>query len=73
MIIIFFIFGLIIGSFLGAALVLFDIDGTLVLTGRAGVRALERALTEVCGRADMLADVAIAGNIYPGSILSSNS
>ncbi len=42
-------------------LVLFDIDGTLVLTGRAGVRALERALTEVCGRADMLADVAIAG------------
>jgi len=42
-------------------LVLFDIDGTLVLTGRAGVRALERALSEICGRAGMLDGVAIAG------------
>lgn len=42
-------------------LVLFDIDGTLVLTGRAGVRALERALAEVCGRTGMLANVPIAG------------
>jgi len=35
-------------------LVLWDIDGTLVLTGRAGVRALDRALAEVCGRAGLL-------------------
>jgi len=42
-------------------LVLWDIDGTLVLTGRAGVRALERALAEVCGRSGLLDGVAIAG------------
>jgi phosphoglycolate phosphatase-like HAD superfamily hydrolase len=32
-------------------LILFDIDGTLVLTGRAGVRALDRALSDVLGKA----------------------
>ena len=42
-------------------LVLFDIDGTLVLTGRAGVRALERALEDVCGRPGLLEGVAVAG------------
>jgi len=42
-------------------LVLFDIDGTLVLTGRAGVRALDRALFDVLGARDALAAVAIAG------------
>lgn len=42
-------------------LVLFDIDGTLVLTGRAGVRALDRALLEVCGRAGLLDGIEIAG------------
>lgn len=42
-------------------LVLFDIDGTLVLTGRAGVRALERALGDVFGRPGLLDGVAIAG------------
>lgn len=42
-------------------LVLFDIDGTLVLTGRAGVRALDRAMATVCGRQNMLDGVAIAG------------
>ena len=35
-------------------LVLFDIDGTLVLTGRAGMRALDRALIEVSGDASLL-------------------
>jgi phosphoglycolate phosphatase len=42
-------------------LVLFDIDGTLVLTGRAGVRALERALADVFGHPGLLDGVAIAG------------
>jgi len=42
-------------------LVLWDIDGTLVLTGRAGVRALDRALADVCGRPGLLDGVAIAG------------
>lgn len=42
-------------------LVLFDIDGTLVLTGRAGFRALDRALAEVCGVPGALEGVAFAG------------
>lgn len=42
-------------------LILFDIDGTLVLTGRAGMRALECALQSVCGRSGLLADVEFAG------------
>lgn len=42
-------------------LVLFDIDGTLVLTGRAGVRALGRALDEVAGRTGLMDGVAFAG------------
>ncbi|MEI6245223.1 MAG: hypothetical protein WCQ64_09255, partial [Acidobacteriota bacterium] len=42
-------------------LVLFDIDGTLVLTGRAGVRALDRALADVFGRDGLLDGVAVAG------------
>jgi phosphoglycolate phosphatase-like HAD superfamily hydrolase len=42
-------------------LVLFDIDGTLVLTGRAGVRAMGRACEDVIGRADALEGVAVAG------------
>jgi phosphoglycolate phosphatase-like HAD superfamily hydrolase len=42
-------------------LVLFDIDGTLVLTGRAGVRALERALFDRHGRRDLLANIPFAG------------
>lgn len=44
-----------------ATLVLFDIDGTLVLTGRAGVRALSRALFDVLGAENALEQVAIAG------------
>lgn len=42
-------------------LVLFDIDGTLVLTGRAGVRALDRALVDVTGHRNALDGISIAG------------
>lgn len=42
-------------------LILFDIDGTLVLTGRAGVRALDRALGDVLGKKDALDGISIAG------------
>ena len=44
-----------------ARLVLFDIDGTLVLTGRAGLRALNRALVDVLGAENALDGVAVAG------------
>jgi phosphoglycolate phosphatase len=44
-----------------ARLVLFDIDGTLVLTGGAGVRAMNRACAEILGRSDALDGVAVAG------------
>src|SRR5688572_6878555 len=42
-------------------LILFDIDGTLVLTGGAGIRAMNRAGESVLGVADMLDGVEIAG------------
>jgi phosphoglycolate phosphatase len=42
-------------------LVLFDIDGTLVLTGRAGVRAMNRACEEIIGHADALDGIPVAG------------
>ena len=42
-------------------LVLFDIDGTLVLTGGAGLRAMNRALEEAFGRANALDGIPIAG------------
>lgn len=42
-------------------LILFDIDGTLVLTGRAGVRAMTRALADVFGIDDGFADISLAG------------
>jgi phosphoglycolate phosphatase-like HAD superfamily hydrolase len=42
-------------------LVLFDIDGTLVLTGGAGVRATERAFRDVFEYADGLTSVSMAG------------
>jgi phosphoglycolate phosphatase-like HAD superfamily hydrolase len=44
-----------------ARLVLFDIDGTLVLTGRAGVRGMNAAFERLYGRADALDGVTIAG------------
>jgi phosphoglycolate phosphatase-like HAD superfamily hydrolase len=42
-------------------LILFDIDGTLVLTGRAGVRAMNRACADIVGRDNALEGIAIAG------------
>lgn len=42
-------------------LILFDIDGTLVLTGRAGVRALTRACESVLGVRDAIAGIPVAG------------
>lgn len=40
---------------------LFDIDGTLLLTGGAGRRAFARAFTEVTGRADACSHFSFAG------------
>jgi phosphoglycolate phosphatase len=42
-------------------LLLFDIDGTLILTGGAGGRAMARAFTETYGLADALRHVELAG------------
>jgi phosphoglycolate phosphatase-like HAD superfamily hydrolase len=42
-------------------LVLFDIDGTLVLTGGAGIRAMNRACEELVGHRQALANVPVAG------------
>src|SRR5262245_59163379 len=43
------------------ALILFDIDGTLILTGRAGKRAMSLAFHDLYGIADAFAAVAMAG------------
>jgi phosphoglycolate phosphatase-like HAD superfamily hydrolase len=42
-------------------LVLFDIDGTLVLTGGAGIRAMNRGLEEVLVQANGLEGIPLAG------------
>jgi phosphoglycolate phosphatase len=42
-------------------LVLFDIDGTLVLTGGAGLRAMNRACEEMAARPDALDGIPVAG------------
>jgi phosphoglycolate phosphatase len=42
-------------------LILFDIDGTLVLTGRAGMRAMNRACHDVVDGDDPMAGVQFAG------------
>jgi phosphoglycolate phosphatase len=42
-------------------LILFDIDGTLVLTGRAGMRAMNLACREVVASDDAMRDVQFAG------------
>ncbi len=42
-------------------LVLFDIDGTLVLTGGAGIRAMNRACEELVGHGQALAKIPVAG------------
>lgn len=46
---------------MSARLLLFDIDGTLVLTGGAGKRAMDRAFAEEFGVADAFAGVSMAG------------
>lgn len=40
---------------------LFDIDGTLLSTGGAGQHAMERALAEVCGIAEIRGEILAAG------------
>jgi phosphoglycolate phosphatase-like HAD superfamily hydrolase len=42
-------------------IVLFDIDGTLVLTGRAGLRAMNRACEAVISHPNALDGIAVAG------------
>ncbi len=42
-------------------LVLFDVDGTLVLTGGAGMRAMNHAVEEVLGHGDSLNGIPAAG------------
>jgi phosphoglycolate phosphatase len=42
-------------------LILFDIDGTLALTGRAGMRAMNRACREIVRDEDALSGVTFAG------------
>lgn len=42
-------------------LFLFDIDGTLLLTGGAGRRSFERAFAEVTGRPDALSTISFGG------------
>src|SRR5687767_4841323 len=42
-------------------LILFDIDGTLVLTGGAGIRAMNRAGESVLGVPDLLNGTPVAG------------
>jgi len=44
-----------------ARLVLFDVDGTLVLTGGAGMRALNRACEDLVGHGHALNGVGLAG------------
>jgi phosphoglycolate phosphatase-like HAD superfamily hydrolase len=47
-------------------LLLFDVDGTLVLTGGAGVRAMGRAFEDVFGVADGFRGVPMPGRMDPG-------
>lgn len=49
-------------------LLLFDIDGTLILTGRAGVRAMNQAFRETFGIDDALDGVPLAGRTDRGII-----
>ena len=49
------------GDVTATQLILFDIDGTLVLTGRAGMRAMNRACEDTVGHGDALNGVAVAG------------
>ncbi|MEP6709073.1 MAG: HAD family hydrolase [Verrucomicrobiota bacterium] len=49
-------------------LLLFDIDGTLINSGGAGVHALQIALFERCGIKDDLCDIEIAGRTDSGIV-----
>jgi len=49
-------------------LLLFDIDGTLVTTGRAGVRALNRAFCQVVGIVNALDGVRLGGKTDPAIV-----
>ena len=51
-------------------LLLFDIDGTLIQSGGAGVFALQRVLKDRCGIEDDLADIEIAGMTDSGIVVS---
>src|SRR5213080_4716759 len=51
-------------------LLIFDIDGTLIHSGGAGVRALIRAFKERFGIDDDLADIEIAGMTDSGIVMS---
>jgi len=51
-------------------LLLFDIDGTLIHSGGAGVHALKKALTERHGIEDDLGDIEIAGMTDSGIVIS---
>ncbi|MGA2286637.1 MAG: hypothetical protein ABSG55_10260, partial [Dehalococcoidia bacterium] len=44
-------------------LLLFDIDGTLILTGGAGIRAMSLAFHDLFGRGNGLIGVEVAGRI----------
>jgi phosphoglycolate phosphatase-like HAD superfamily hydrolase len=49
-------------------LLLFDIDGTLILTGGAGLRALDRALCQVVGIVNALDGLGLNGKTDPAII-----
>lgn len=49
------------GTFVLRKVILFDIDGTLILTGRAGQRAMTRAFEATTGVPDALKRVDVAG------------
>lgn len=46
-------------------LVLFDIDGTLITTRRAGLHAMQDAVAEVCGAQPDVSAIAFAGRLDP--------
>ena len=46
-------------------LLLFDIDGTLLLSGGAGTRALNRAFLELFGRPNAFDQIPVAGRTDP--------
>jgi phosphoglycolate phosphatase len=57
-------------SAIAKRLLLFDVDGTLIHSGGAGVHALRRTLTERFGVDDDLEDIEIAGMTDSGIVIS---